>query len=316
VEAGKCDVQPLEIAQLLGSNFVAMISPYQFHKDPTLRDVKATMDFCNPDQTSWSVFVDAPDVAWWKLRLRDVNANMAFSQNILTVTNFDARSFYGGRLWPAWGRFDLGKTPLRYEVEFHVPNCKSDELMEALFGYQKVSGTLQGNARVEGVFGDYDSMRGRGRLHLVKGQLWKVPIFGRLSTLLGQVVPARMVNPEANEADATFLIENGFVHLPAAKGHDPATIIASPHLITGAGKWRVGGELDFNVYVRLLRGAGPVRMITDVLEPLTGPFENVLAGFKLTGTLANPQWRPLYLPKLPGLGGKKPPAEPAPEPKK
>jgi hypothetical protein len=316
VEVGKCKVQPAEIAQVLGSNAVAAISPYRFGKDPELSDVKGFMDFKNPAASTWSAILHAPEVQWWKLSIGKVTTAINYANQQLAMTNFQANAFYGGKIKEAWGRFDMRQQPMRYAAEFHGDNIHCGELLDNLFGYKQVSGLMHGHARVEGSFGVNESIRGDGRLSVTGGHLWTVPLFGRLSTVLGEVtkgkVTNKVVNPSVTDAETTFHIEQGYVYLPAVKQDVPVTIKVSPHLITGRGNWRISGDLDFTVEIRLLRSNEIVRTVTGILEPVTGILENILAGYKLTGPLNDPQWRPVYLPRLPFTGGSKPAPAPTP----
>ncbi|MBI5396907.1 MAG: hypothetical protein HZA91_16550 [Verrucomicrobia bacterium] len=321
VEVNKCKVQPVEIAQVLGTNVVAAISPYRFVKDPELNDVKGLVDFKNPAATTWSAILHAPEVEWWKLRVGKLTTALNYANQQLAMTNFQAGAFYGGKIKEAWGRFDMRQQPLRYAAEFHGDNIQCGELLETLFGYKQVKGAMHGHARVEGLFGDNESIRGNGRLSLTGGHLWSVPLFGRLSKVLGDATKnkVKIINPSATEAETTFSIAQGHVYLPGAKGDEPATVKVAPHLITGTGAWRIGGDLDFIVKMRVLRGNEFIRTFTGLLEPVTGIFEDVLAAYHLTGPLSDPRWTPGLLGGLPFTGGSKPvppPATPAEQPKR
>jgi hypothetical protein len=177
---------------------------------------------------------------------------------------------------------------------------------------------MHGHAHVEGLFGNNESIRGNGRLHLTGGHLWTVPLFGRLSTILGEVtkdkVAAKVINPSATDAETSFRIEQGLVHLPATDADEEAWVKVSPHLVTLRGHWRIGGDLDFTVKMRVMRGNEIIRTVTGILEPITGIVENILAAYRLTGPLSEPRWRPIYLPRLPFTGGAKPAAPPPPAP--
>jgi hypothetical protein len=316
VEIPDCKVQPAEIAPVFGSNIVAAISPYRFTKRPELSNIKGFVDFKQPAATTWSANLHAPEVQWWKLSIGKLTTALDYGNQQLAMTNFQAGAFYGGKIKEAWGQFDMRQKPLRYAVELHGDNIECGELFDNLFGYKQAKGAMHGRAHIEGLFGVNESITGNGRLSLTGGHLWNVPLFGRLSTALGEAtkdkVTSKLVNPSVTDAESTFSIAKGYVYLPGAKEDESATVKVSPHLITGRGAWRIGGNLDFTVEMRVLRGNEIVRTVTGILEPVTGIFENILAGYKLTGTLSDPHWRPVYLPRLPGLGGSKPPPPPAP----
>jgi hypothetical protein len=166
-----------------------------------------------------------------------------------------------------------------------------------MFGYQKLSGTLHGKAHVTGTWEDYDSIKGEGELHLINAQLWSIPLFGGLSQVLGLILPDKLVKTPAKDINTSFAVGGGYIHLPNPKRESElVTLRAPPHNITGRGKWRINGELDFVFQQHFLAETGPLSPVTKLFDPLTKPFE-----MELTGTLAKPQWRPRWL--VPNIGG-------------
>ncbi|MBI5688002.1 MAG: hypothetical protein HZC54_23260, partial [Verrucomicrobia bacterium] len=93
----KSEVQPIELARLLGSNVVALIEPYHFKSPPTASRVKATFDFKKPEQTTWSAILAAPEVDWWRLHVGRFSTEISYTNRVLGATNFVAQ-FYGGTL--------------------------------------------------------------------------------------------------------------------------------------------------------------------------------------------------------------------------
>ncbi|MCX6906844.1 MAG: hypothetical protein NTY01_02250 [Verrucomicrobia bacterium] len=302
-----CDtskVQPVEVARLLGSNVVAMIEPFRFKSPPTASRIKAVFDFKKPEQTTWNATLAAPEVDWWRFHIGKFSTEISFSNRVLSATNFVAR-FYGGTLQAGQASFDLGQGPMRYQASLRFDDVKDGGgLLKAMFGYTEVSGMFQGDVRASGVWAQDDSIHALGNLHVVGSRLWTIPIFGALSTRLGVLFPNRFTNPPATDIDTTFLVDKGFVHLPDPKIGDPVLIKAAPHRMTGRGRWKIHGNLEFRVQAHIMSETGilmlpllPVN--TFVLEPLTKAFE-----MELTGPLSNPQWWPRWL-KAPGTGGDK-----------
>ncbi|OHE78946.1 MAG: hypothetical protein A2107_05660 [Verrucomicrobia bacterium GWF2_62_7] len=302
-----CDsskIQPIELARLLGSNTVALIEPYHFKSSPTASRVKAVFDFKKPEQTTWSATLAAPEVDWWRLHIGRFSTEISFSNRVLSTTNFVAQ-FYGGSLQAGQASFDLGQGPMRYQASLRFDDVKDGgALLKAMFGYTEVSGMFQGDVRASGVWGQEDSIQAGGNLHIVGSRLWTIPIFGALSTRLGMLFPNRFTNPPATDIDTTFLVEKGCVHLPDPNSGEPVIIKATPHRMTGRGRWKIHGNLDFRVQAHIMSETGilqlpllPVNML--VLNPITKAFE-----MELTGPLSNPQWWPRWL-SAPGKGGEK-----------
>jgi hypothetical protein len=300
----KSEVQPIELARLLGSNIVALIEPYQFKTPPTASRVRAMFDFKKPERTTWSTVLAAPEVDWWRLHIGKFSAELSYSNRVLGATNFVAQ-FYGGTLQAGQASFDLGQTQMHYQASLRFDDVKDGgALLKAMFGYAQVSGMFQGDVRASGVWGREDTIHATGNLHIVGSRLWTIPIFGALSTRLGVLFPNRFTNPPATDIDTTFLVDKGFVHLPDPNSREPVLIRASPHRMTGRGRWKIHGDLNFRVQAHIMSETGilmlpllPVNTL--VLEPLTKALE-----MELTGPLSNPQWWPRLL-KLPGSGGEK-----------
>lgn len=302
-----CDmskVQPVEIARLLGSNIVAVIEPFHFKSPPTASRIRATFDFKKPEQTTWSAIVAAPEVDWWRFHIGKFSMEISYSNRVLSATNFVAR-FYGGTLQAGEASFNLGQSPMRYQAALRFDDVKDGGgLLKAMFGYTEVSGMFQGDVRASGVWGQDDTIHAAGNLHAVGSRLWTIPIFGALSTRLGVLFPNRFTNPPATDIDTTFLVDKSYVNLPASPSAEPVLIKAAPHRMTGRGRWKIHGNLEFRVQAHIMSETGilmlpllPVN--TFVLNPITKALE-----MELTGPLSNPQWWPRWL-KLPGMDGDK-----------
>lgn len=302
-----CDtskVQPIELARLLGSNVVALIEPYHFKSPPTASRVKAMFDFKNPEQTTWSTILAAAEVDWWRFHVGKFSTEISYSNRVLSATNFVA-VFYGGSLQAGQASFDLGQTPMRYQASLRFDDVRDGgELLKSMFGYSGASGMFQGSVQASGIWGEYESIHAIGNIHIVGSRLWAIPIFGALSTRLGVLFPNRFTNPPATDIDTTFLVDKGYVNLPASANSEPVLIRAAPHRMTGRGYWKIHGDLNFRVQAHIMSETGILTLPllplnTFVFDPLTKAFE-----MELTGTLARPQWWPRLL-KLPGTDSEK-----------
>jgi hypothetical protein len=119
------------------------------------------------------------------------------------------------------------------------------------------------------------------------GQLWSVPIFGFFAPALNAISPG-LGNNTATSANASFTIDSGVIHTRNMEVHAPAV------------RLRYNGSVDFdgNLNARVeaepLRDAGVVgRVFSLAFWPITKALE-----YKVTGTLSEPQTKPLYLPKV------------------
>ena len=291
-----CKVLPVEVAQLLGSNAMAAVSPYRFATPPKLTQVKGTIHLKDTRQTVCSATIAAPGVDWWRLHIGAFSMELSMSNQVLSATNFVA-NFYNGRLQNGQASFDLKESPMHYQTSIRLENVRDGgALLKAMFGYTNVTGSIQADARASGVWGVDDSIQAGGDIHIVGSRLWTIPIFGALSTQLGMLFPNRFTNPPATDIDTTFRVADGCVYLPANQdGSETITVKASPHSMTGRGSWKIHGDLDFVVKPHIMSEGGLLLFpVTTVMDPLTKPFE-----MELTGPLSNPQWRLRWL-KIPG----------------
>ena len=298
VSCDLCKVLPVEVAQLLGSNAVAIVSPYHFASPPKIAHVKGTLDLKEPQQAVCSATIAAPEVDWWRLHIGGFSMDLSLSNRVLSVTNFVA-NFYNGRLQNGQASFDLGQNPMHYQTSIRLENVRDGgALLKAMFGYTEVSGAIQGDVHASGIWGVDDSIQAGGEMHIVGSRLWTIPIFGALSSRLGVLFPNRFTNPPATDIDTTFRVDKGYVYLPSDQtGSEVVMVKASPHSMTARGSWKIHGDLNFVVQAHIMSEAGILLLpVTPfVLNPLTKAAE-----MELTGPLSNPQWRPRWW-KIPGM---------------
>ncbi|WP_075088531.1 hypothetical protein [Verrucomicrobium spinosum] len=73
-------------------------------------------------------------------------------------------------------------------------------------------GDLTGHFIFSGKLGDWRTLKGRGALIILNGNLYAVPILGPLTPLIGALLPRPMSGYNlAKEADCTFQVADGFV---------------------------------------------------------------------------------------------------------
>ena len=178
---------------------------------------------------------------------------------------------------------DKGSSKVGFTVDLDQVNFRP--LTEDLFGYKKVEGKLTGKAWAAGVTGKAEAWVGAGELKIEDGELWRIPIFGDLSKVLGTIIPG-FGSPKARYAEAKFVIHDAYAEL------DDIKIDSLVVTLTSKGKYYFDERLDFIVQGHLLR---KLFFIGWFLDPLTK-----IAELKLTGTLKKWEWKTAYLP-IPGL---------------
>lgn len=148
-------------------------------------------------------------------------------------------------------------------------------------------GRLQLDLTVEGPVTDPDhrQLKGKGVVHVQDGEVMRLPLFGGLSGLLSVIYPGLGFAAQ-NDLHATFDVRDGRIITKDAR------VEGSVVSMKAGGYYAFDGKVRFNVEVQLLR-KGP---LATVLRFVTLPVTKLLM-FQLSGTMQDPQWRPVNLPK-------------------
>lgn len=127
--------------------------------------------------------------------------------------------------------------------------------------------------------------RGSGSIAVKNGALFRLPILGGLSELLSKLVPG-LGFVSQTDMSCTFTIADGLI------SSDDLILAGDLLSLKAYGDIELDGRLNLRAQVKLLR-RGPIASILRILTfPVTKLFE-----FQLTGTLDDPKWRPVNLPK-------------------
>lgn len=210
-------------------------------------------------------------------------------RGVYITTNAVGRA-YGGD-WRATVRVEPATVgpEHRFIVKAALTNASFAKIAEASVtpGEKTPAGRLHLVAQITGLVSDAFSpaTRGGGALVIEDGAILKTPLFGGLSDLLSRLVPG-LGFVSQTDLTCSYRIEEGAIY-----SND---IRLSGDLIS----MRADGEMEFDgairmrVEVQLLR-RGPLAALLRLLTmPVTKLFE-----FRLTGTLEDPKWRPVNLPK-------------------
>ena len=148
-------------------------------------------------------------------------------------------------------------------------------------------GRLSGEYEVVGLAGEGRGKTavGQGHLHIAEGQLFAIPLMGGLSQRLSKIYPGLGFAAQT-DFDAPFTIEDGRFHTEEAR------LEGSVLSLLGRGDYFFDTRLDMDVQVQLLRKG----QVVDVLRLATVPLTKLLE-FHLFGTIKDPRWHPVNLPK-------------------
>jgi hypothetical protein len=264
---------PSEIAGLLGEKASRIFEPYRFgpRTDATLRGL---IDFDNPFGTAWTAQVVNEGFSYWKFTATRAQAALVFTNNALQINDFDA-DFYNGKL-RGNAAFAFSGTEPAYSFDFSVENADVHAMLVAIKDRESgVTGSLTGQAAINGRGVDLGALKGKGDLSVADGVLWQAPVFGIFSQILG--------NTKATRAHATFSITNEAVRT------EDMEIAAGAFTAKSRGQLGFDGKLDFRVEAVFLRAWPGIGWVSTVLGKVLE--------YKVGGTIGEPNYRPVNFPK-------------------
>lgn len=281
-------LDPGLVAKLISPEFPEKIRPYRFDRPPRIV-ANGTLERRRPDGAELHFDITGEDFAFWRLRARHVNTELRWSGGRLALTNLNA-SFYDGAL-DGWAEFDVGAgtgdTPYRFAAS--VRRAMLGPLMrDASSTNSRLEGQVDLDLHVTSALtSDVMTWNGRGGAALTNGLIWDVPVFGFMSPALNALLPG-LGNQRFDRASADFTITQGVIHTTNLLMNSP--LVRLDYRGTVDMERRVNTRVEARVF-RDLSLLGPLFSV--VTAPITKLFE-----FKVTGTLADPEPQPVYVPKF------------------
>jgi hypothetical protein len=279
--------EPLVITHCIGPKTTAALEPYQFHESPTVR-VNGFAPLARNREADLVFDVDGGPFTWRQFHIPRIAGRVHWLNDGLTLLNVQMQA-YGGEGAGQAG-FDLSPgegTPFQFALG--VTNVDLRALMvDVATRTNQLEGRLDGvlvvtNANSTNAF----TWNGHGQAALHDGLIWAIPVFGVLSKPLDTIMPG-LGSARISEGKATFSITNGVVFSNNLEMRAPTT------------RLQYVGTVDFASQVNARVRAEPLRdtwVIGPLLRLALWPVTKVLE-YKMTGTLAEPQPEPLYIPKL------------------
>lgn len=131
---------------------------------------------------------------------------------------------------------------------------------------------------------DFGGWFGHGNARLSDGYIWSAPVFGIVSPVLDLLVPG-LGSSRANEAKGQYVITN--------------SVIRTEDLVIYTSNMRLlyAGTVDFHGAVNAIAEAEILRdaiLVGELVSVVLAPLSKAMI-IEITGTLAEPKARPLYL---------------------
>ena len=126
-------------------------------------------------------------------------------------------------------------------------------------------------------------MNGAGRLEIREGRVFLMPLFGGFSRFMTRIIPGLDFVLRQSDVRSDFRIVNGRIE------SDKIVVEGGVLSLRGNGSYVMGGNLDFNVQVKLMKENSLVAKLVRVLTyPISKLFE-----FRVRGSLEEPTWYPV-----------------------
>lgn len=225
--------------------------------------------------------VGVEELKWWKLDSNMARADVVQSGKELLVENMRA-DFYGGTLEGAVG-LNMDQDDVRYGVRLRARDGDIKSFTERYHGKTgEVFGMFGARLDVTGVGSSMESVNGTADMQIKEAMLLELPFLGVFSRVLNSIVGG-LGSIKVTEATADMTIESGTVKT------DNLVMRAGAFTLTSRGQVDPKGNVDFLVQAKLLRQV-PILNIPGLI--LGKMFE-----YKVGGTVGDPSYRPVMLPK-------------------
>ncbi len=284
---GVSTADPRAVARAIGPKVGAIMEPYHFGL-PCPAQVNGYAPLHGTDDADLWFEAEGVPLEWLKVKTSRVTGKIHWLGQTLILTNL-AGAFYGGDA-DGFASFNFRpKAGADFEFIANARNANVHLLATDLSSpTNHLEGVLSGRFVMTSANSeDRYTWNGYGQVNLHDGLLWDVPIFGILSPVLNTVMPG-LGSSRATDAAAQFDMTNGVIF------SDDLEIRSTMMRMQYAGTVDLKGRVNARVTAQLLRDTwvvGP--LLSTALWPVSKLFE-----YKITGTLQQPQSKPVYIPKF------------------
>lgn len=177
------------------------------------------------------------------------------------------------------GKVDDRKVPLSYSGDLRISHIDFRKFAKVYSPDYETDGDITAHAEFTGKLGDWKTLKGKGAIVILNGNLYAIPILGPLTPLLGAMLPKPIGGFNvAKDADATFTLADGFATTDDLVANTKVFHIASKGKID-----YIEDRIQFNAQVKFGRVLGLVLFpVSKILE------------YTAEGTVGDPKWRPRF----------------------
>lgn len=293
IDNGRSNCIPNDVMMWIDPNWMKFVRPYRWKRPPAVK-VDGVVQFHGRMNTKLTIDFDAPagmDYTFAKraLVITKFSGQLLFTEHRLQLNNLRGELFDGR--WRASADIPVNRPGVAYSAKVETEESDFQAFAKTYFGFGDTHGRMNARYDFTGRGGDPSTLVGSGTAKVEKGNVFAIPVFGPLSSVLGKAAPG-LGYDKANQASADYTTKDGRVE-------------TKNFLVKGAGFSMFGSgwvnylndKMDFRVRVNAQGLPGVV------LYAVSKLFE-----FHTDGPFSDPVWKPM-MGTVPGPDQSKPGAD-------
>jgi len=191
-------------------------------------------------------------------------------------------SLYGGTL-AASASMDLNSKDQPYWINLGINDVQIEKLkLDTPAKDKDVSGTVQAQVTINGIYKDLSGLGGGGKIHIKDGKLWHLDLFKGLGALLFTKDFTKIV---FSEGQCSFIIKDKFISTDKLTLRSDIVDLVGPVKI-GFDK-TISASLNVEVIDEMVPISGTFRDVTTALVGQAGRFGVI----ELSGTIKEPKYK-------------------------
>lgn len=287
---GTSTVDPRKLARMIGPLPGSVADTFNF-AGPVKVTASGIVDYNDQSNNDFTIHVEGKRFGWNNFLCDEGSLSVNVLGRAVRVSDIRGTAFGGVFQADVFLNTASGDGHTKYEVEARVKEVEMMLLMHVLTdgAEHAFRGTCAATLSLQGYAGkgQGETARGKGKVEIKNGYIFQIPLFGGLSDFLTKYVPGLKLLLRQTAASAEVEIKEGRICSKKIR------VDGDVFSLRGNGCCSLDGELSFDTEVVLLRqdtvAGGIARLAT---LPVSKMFE-----FHLGGTIEEPRWRPIYVPK-------------------
>ncbi len=269
----------------LGDLDKALAQKYPFIKNLQLKgQLETKFTFNGPVYDFKNCLIQARsssgNLSLYGLNSRDFLLDYLQEGKIAKVVSMRA-AFYDG-LINGTASLNLDSLNLPYHIELQADGVKLEKLkLDTLSKNKNISGTFQGEVRINGFSGDLNKLSGAGNFSVKEGRLWELNLLQGMGKLL---FAKNLGSIELSECVCAFLIKDNFAYTDNLRLKSNVAELSGPLKIGFNGS--LEGALDVDIISEMVPLSGTLKDVTTAFMGQVGK----IGVIKLSGTLREPKY--------------------------